>query len=192
MVEVTSEDKNYPVESALAAEKVRGWRAADVGNQTIRLIFDQPQKLKRITLLFEETETERTQEFVLRWSGDGGSSFREIGWRFDGRRDGNGESARDGFRHQIENGTQFEGRVLLLNLVTSPSIKRRASEECSELISWKIVCVWEGGSAGWNQDWLTGGESTRLLEFASSRPDSILREQLCTDSESARWNNLEL
>src|SRR6266568_9556749 len=78
VVEVTSEDKDYPVESALAAEKVRGWRAADVGNQTIRLIFDQPQKLKRITLLFEENETERTQEFVLRWSGDGGPSFREI------------------------------------------------------------------------------------------------------------------
>src|SRR6266542_4455742 len=54
VVEVTSEDKDYPVESALAAEKVRGWRAADVGNQIIRLIFDQPQKLKRITLLFEE------------------------------------------------------------------------------------------------------------------------------------------
>ena len=29
-------------------------------------------------LVFEETETERTQEFVLRWSPDGGRSFREI------------------------------------------------------------------------------------------------------------------
>ena len=55
-----------------------GWRAADSGSQTIRLIFDQPQRLTRISLVFEETETERAQELVLRWSPDGGSSFREI------------------------------------------------------------------------------------------------------------------
>jgi hypothetical protein len=29
-------------------------------------------------LVFEENETKRTQEFVLRWSPDGGDSFREI------------------------------------------------------------------------------------------------------------------
>ena len=78
VVEVTSEDKDYPVESALAAEKVRGWRAAASGTQTVRLIFDEPQRLTRMALVFEETETERTQEFVLRWSGDGGRSFREV------------------------------------------------------------------------------------------------------------------
>src|SRR5208282_6157439 len=78
MVEVTSEDKEYPVESALVSGEMRGWRAADSGTQTIRLIFDEPQRLKRIALVFEETEIERTQEFVLRWSPDGGRSFREI------------------------------------------------------------------------------------------------------------------
>jgi len=52
VVEVTSEDKDYPVESALAAEEVRGWRAADCGSQTIRLIFDEPQRLTRIALVF--------------------------------------------------------------------------------------------------------------------------------------------
>ena len=57
---------------------MRGWRAASPGTQTIRLLFDQPQRLRRISLVFEETETERTQEFVLRWSPDGGRSFREI------------------------------------------------------------------------------------------------------------------
>ena len=57
-VEVTSEEKEYPVESALVAEEMRGWRAADSGTQTIRLIFDQPQRLTRIALIFEETETE--------------------------------------------------------------------------------------------------------------------------------------
>lgn len=78
VVEVTSEEKEYPVEAALGAEEMRGWRAADSGAQTVRLIFDKPQRLTRISLVFEETETERSQEFVLRWSGDGGRSFREI------------------------------------------------------------------------------------------------------------------
>ena len=78
VVEVTSEAKEYPVESALVPGETRGWRAADSGIQTIRLIFDQPQRLTRIALVFEENEAERTQEFVLRWSGDGGRSFREI------------------------------------------------------------------------------------------------------------------
>ena len=78
VVEVTSEEKEYPVESALVSGEMRGWRAADSGTQTIRLIFDEPQRLTRISLVFEETETERTQEFVLRWSPDGGRSFREI------------------------------------------------------------------------------------------------------------------
>ena len=42
-----------PVESALAAEEVRGWRTADSGTQTIRLMFDQPQELTRIALVFD-------------------------------------------------------------------------------------------------------------------------------------------
>ncbi len=78
VVEVTSEEKEYPVEAALVAEEMRGWRAGSPGTQTIRLIFDQPQRLARISLVFEETETQRTQEFVLLWSSDGGRSFREI------------------------------------------------------------------------------------------------------------------
>jgi hypothetical protein len=86
VVEVTSEEKEYPVEAALVLEEMRGWRAADSGTQTIRLLFDKPQRLTRISLVFEETDTERTQEFVLRWSGDGGRSFREIvrqQWNFN-------------------------------------------------------------------------------------------------------------
>src|SRR5437868_12164718 len=78
VVELTSEEKEYPVESALVPEEMQGWRAADPGTQTIRLVFDDPQRLTRISLVFEETDTERTQEFVLRWSPDGGRSFREI------------------------------------------------------------------------------------------------------------------
>ena len=78
MVEITSEEKDYPVESAFASDEAQGWRAAEPGPQTIRLIFDQPQRLKLIWLVFEENEISRTQEFVLRWSSDSGTSFREI------------------------------------------------------------------------------------------------------------------
>lgn len=78
MVEITSEEKDFPVESVFVSGETRGWRAAEPGTQTIRLVFDQPQRLKQISLVFEENETMRTQEFVLRWSSDGGRSFREI------------------------------------------------------------------------------------------------------------------
>ena len=78
VVEVTSEDKDFPVEAALVLGETRGWRAAEPGPQTIRLLFDQPQTIKRIALVFEEEEAVRTQEFVLRWSSDGGKRFREI------------------------------------------------------------------------------------------------------------------
>src|SRR6266436_8110619 len=77
-VEVSSEDADYPIESALILEKKKGWRAAAPGTQTTRLIFDEPQKLRRILLVFEDAENSRTQEFVLRWSPDIESSFREI------------------------------------------------------------------------------------------------------------------
>ena len=88
MVQITSEDEAYPIECALQLGEGRGWRAAAPGPQIIRLLFDQPQKLKRIWLVFEETETQRTQEFALRWSPDQGRSFREIvrqQWNFSPR-----------------------------------------------------------------------------------------------------------
>ena len=78
IVEISSEDNDFPVESAFVSGEAQGWRAAEPGPQTIRLVFDQPQRLKQISLVFEENETARTQEFVLRWSSDGGGSFREI------------------------------------------------------------------------------------------------------------------
>ena len=78
MVEITSEDKEFPVESVFVSGETQGWRAAVAGTQTIRMIFDHPQRLKQISLVFEEKENARTQEFVLRWSSDGGNSFREI------------------------------------------------------------------------------------------------------------------
>jgi hypothetical protein len=76
--EITSEDAAHPIEAALLAGRTSGWRAATPGKQTIRLVFSHPQRLQRIWLKFEEASVERTQEYVLRWSHDGGKSFNEI------------------------------------------------------------------------------------------------------------------
>jgi len=77
-VEFTSEDSAYPIESALRLISGSPWRAAQAGAQTIRLVFTKPQQIRRIWLEFLEPLTERTQQFVLRWSADGGKSFNEI------------------------------------------------------------------------------------------------------------------
>lgn len=77
-VELTSEDPAHPIESALRPGEGPGWRAAEAGRQVIRLHFDVPQRLRRIRLVFRERDVARTQEFVLRWSTDGGQSYREV------------------------------------------------------------------------------------------------------------------
>jgi hypothetical protein len=85
-VQITSEDAAYPIESALLPGHTSGWRASGSGKQTIRLLFHDPQPLRRIWLNFAAPGTERTQEYVLRWSPDGGQSFREIvrqQWNFN-------------------------------------------------------------------------------------------------------------
>jgi hypothetical protein len=115
VVEVTSEEPNYPVDSVFVSDEARGWRAAVPGRQTIRLVFDQPQRLRRISLVFEENETARTQEFVLRWSSDSSSPFREIvrqQWNFSPP-----ETTREVEEYQVE-----LSKVSLLELVIVPNI----------------------------------------------------------------------
>ena len=85
-VELTSEDPHHPIESALIVDQENGWRAAEPGQQTIRLIFTQPTTVKSIHLRFKEAVMARTQEYILRWSADKGSSLHEIvrqQWNFN-------------------------------------------------------------------------------------------------------------
>jgi len=77
-VELTSEDAAHPIEAALAPGSETGWRAAEPGEQTIRIIFDQPLRLRRVWLEFVDRIADRTQEFVLRWSADSGKTYREV------------------------------------------------------------------------------------------------------------------
>jgi hypothetical protein len=77
-VEITSEDSAYPIESALTAGDSTGWRASQPGKQTIRIIFDEPQQIKRIHLQFDEDTQTRTHEFAILWSSVGEQSYHEI------------------------------------------------------------------------------------------------------------------
>lgn len=77
-VELTSEDVSHPIEWALRPYQSSGWQASEPGQQTVRLLFDKPLRVRRILLVFQEDEQERTHEFVLRWSSDYGQSYLEI------------------------------------------------------------------------------------------------------------------
>jgi len=115
LVEVTSEEKAYPIESVLLPDENEncGWRAANPGTQIIRVIFDEPQTLRRIWLVFEDTENTRTQEFVLRWSPGTGHSFREIvrqQWNF----------SPSGSIREIEDYTVDLSEVAVLELIIVP------------------------------------------------------------------------
>lgn len=114
-VEISSEDAAHPIESALLPGDGGGWRAAAPGKQTIRLLFPHAQAVHRIWLSFVETSVQRTQEYVLRWSADGGQSFREVvrqQWNFSP--EGANSQTQD---HRVE----LAG-VTVLELIITPDI----------------------------------------------------------------------
>ena len=129
VVEVTSEDKDHPVEYAFSPAEAAGWRAATPGVQTIRLVFDQPQRLKRVSLIFEENQFARTQEFVLRWSSDR-KSFREIvrqQWTFSPP-----QTVRETEKYQVE-----LSDVTVLELIILPNISGGMTR--ASLKSWRLA-----------------------------------------------------
>ncbi|CAA9889759.1 conserved hypothetical protein [Candidatus Methylobacter favarea] len=77
-VEITSECAEHPIESALMEAGGAGWQAAQAGEQSICLIFDQPLNVKHIYLVFDEQKQARTQEFVLLWLMNNEGDYREI------------------------------------------------------------------------------------------------------------------
>jgi hypothetical protein len=95
---------------------VRQCRAA----KPFGLVFDQSQRLRRISLVFEERETARTQEFVLRWSPDGGALFLEIvrqQWNFSPP-----ETVREDEEYQVE-----LSNVTVLELIIVPNMSGGAA-----------------------------------------------------------------
>ena len=77
-VEVSSEQAQHPIEAALVPGASSGWRAAAPGQQIVRLLFNEPQNLRVIHLVFDEHEQERLQEYTLRWSSGVDQPYREI------------------------------------------------------------------------------------------------------------------
>ncbi len=75
--EVSSENQDHPLENILQAGSSR-WAASDPGPQTIRMRFDAPQDISRISLRFDETDDDRTQEFVISRQSVGSQVWVEI------------------------------------------------------------------------------------------------------------------
>ena len=128
-VEVTSEDSAHPVEAALLPGSEAGWRAGQPGEQIIRLIFDRPQHLRRIDLLFVEPEHTRMQEFVLRWSA-AGRAFQDIvrqQWNFSPS-----GSVREAEAYQVD----LSG-VTVLELMVIPDVSGGAAR--ASLARWRVA-----------------------------------------------------
>ena len=77
-IEVSSEHPAHPIEAALLPGNGGGRRANEPGPQTVRILFDTPQKVTRMRIVVTEDTQQRTQEFVIRWSPSAAGPWREI------------------------------------------------------------------------------------------------------------------
>jgi hypothetical protein len=129
-VEVSSEDPDFPIESALRLDgEAKGWRAAEPGEQLIRVIFDSSTAVRRIRLHFDEPNAVRTQEFVLRWGSKRNGPLREIvrqQWNF----------SPDGATSEVEDYQVNLGDVGVLELSIKPDIS--GGESRASLIAWRV------------------------------------------------------
>ncbi len=128
-VEVSSEDPAYPVESVFVSGSKNGWRALDPGEQTLRVIFDEPTPIRVIELHFVELELKRTQEFRLGWSSADGGKTHEIvrqQWNFDPQN----------AAHQLERYDLSLERVSTIELSINPDISNRRTK--ATLLTWRM------------------------------------------------------
>ena len=129
-VEVSSEDPQYPIELAFKHAAGPGWRANQPGEQTIRLLFDEPKDIRRISLRFLEPQVERTQQFTLRWADSQTGPFREIvrqQWNFNPRNSTMGVEDYKVDLHQ----------VLALELTINPDLGKK--QVLAALADWRLA-----------------------------------------------------
>lgn len=129
-VEVSSEDPKYPIESSFKHGESLGWCASQPGEQTIRLLFDEPKDLRRIWLRFSEPQVERTQQFTLRWADSQTGPFREIvrqQWNFNPR----------GSTIEVEDYKVDLHHVLALELIIDPHLGK--NQAFATLADWRIA-----------------------------------------------------
>ena len=128
--EISSEDPRYPIELAFNGKDDDGWRAAQPGRQTVRLLFDQPQDLRRIRLQFSESAVERTQEFSLRWSSTGIEPLQDIvrqRWNF----------SPGGSSVEIEDYKVDLSQVLVLELTIQPDLDKNMA--VASIQEWRLA-----------------------------------------------------
>lgn len=78
---VSSEDSLHPIDHVFDDYNGPGgtrWIAGELGEQTIILPFDRPQRLQMVNLEIEESEMSRTQELSLAVSDDSGQRYKEL------------------------------------------------------------------------------------------------------------------
>lgn len=133
-VEVSSETPECPGESVFAdpnGERTNwGWRASSPGQQSLRLVFDPPRSVSRVELSFEESESERTQEFSLRWSGADGASSEIVRQQFAFSPGGATQETED-YRVELES-------VQALEITIRPDLQAD-SPAIATLARWRIA-----------------------------------------------------
>ena len=80
-VQVTGEQADHPIDNAFDHNRGPGgsrWIADGPGQQTLILLFDSPQTIRRIGVEVEEPDVSRTQELSLSVSSNGGRTYREL------------------------------------------------------------------------------------------------------------------
>jgi hypothetical protein len=80
-VQVTSEQADHPIDNAFDRNRGPGgsrWIADGPGEQTVTLLFDSPQTIRKIGVEIEELQVSRTQELCVSVSSDGGRTYREL------------------------------------------------------------------------------------------------------------------
>jgi len=127
-VEVTSEDNCFPIETVFSSDGGPGWRASRVGEQLIRIVFDEPLALRRIRLRFHESEWVRTQEFTLRWCPATGGRTEVVRqqWNF----------CPTGSTTELEEYAVSLESVSALELVIKPNMSR--NDGVATLAEWRI------------------------------------------------------
>lgn len=108
-VELTSEDSAFPIEHALGRTVTAGWRAAGTGPQAIRLLFDEPQTIRRIQVHFVDRASERSQEFaIFAQMGDVLREVKRQQWNFSPH--GTTEELED-YKVELDGVTALELRI---------------------------------------------------------------------------------
>ena len=129
-VEVSSEDENYPIESALLGDEKRGWCAAEPGVRRYGSFSTARKGSDVFSWPSKKAKSLRTQEFVLRWSSHLGQPFREIvrqQWNFSS----------PGGIHEIEDYAVDLFDVGVLELISVPD--KGGGETLASLVKMRLA-----------------------------------------------------